>query len=64
MRAPDLGSHVVVLEKPSQSALRDSRVWTVWAQSETGWHIFIRTGDVVEWDDQPARLTPRWSSRT
>ena len=58
MKAPDIGALVQVLEKPREKALRDARVWTVWAQSPTGWHIFIRPeggGDVV-WDDVPARL--------
>lgn len=57
MRSPDIGSYVQVLEKPREKALRDDRIWTVWSQSPTGWHLFIRHDDgPTEWDDQPARL--------
>lgn len=60
MKAPDIGSYVVVLEAPRQPALRDARVWTVWSQSPTGWWIFRKpAGGGVEWDDQPARLLTR-----
>lgn len=58
MRAPTLGSDVLILDKPKGAPV-DSVLWTVWAQSPTGWHLFRRHeqgGGSVEWRDVPARL--------
>ena len=41
MRAPTLGSEVLILDKPKGSPVDDRR-WTVWSQSPTGWHLFRR----------------------
>lgn len=41
MRAPTLGSDVLILDKPKGSPV-DGVLWTVWAQSPTGWHLFRR----------------------
>lgn len=64
MRAPDLGSHVVVLEHPREKELRDRRVWTVWSQSPTGWWIFRKPeGGGLRRMGRPARTAPRARTR-
>lgn len=57
MRAPTLGSEVLILDKPKGDPVDDTR-WTVWSQSPEGWWIFVKPADggAVEWRDVPARL--------
>ena len=56
MIAPKIGSEVFILDKPKGKPVNQIR-WSVWSQSENGWHIFRRLADgTIEWRDEPARL--------